>query len=188
MRQIEFLSFALAVLERLSIPYAVVGSYASTAWGEPRMTRDIDIVIQLSANQVEPLCAAFPASDFYVSDFAAKEAVDLRRQFNVLHPASGNKIDFMVIGTGDWPESQLARRRRVSFGPSVFGFVAAPEDVILGKLIYYQDGHSEKHVRDIRGIIKVSGSDLDLAYLDRCAVQLGVSEIWASIASGADDQ
>ncbi|MEX0614059.1 MAG: hypothetical protein WD738_17550 [Pirellulales bacterium] len=72
MRQIELLRFTIEVLERLGIPYAVVGSYASSAWGEPRMTRDIDIVIQLAANQIDPLCEAFPGDDFYVSRTACR--------------------------------------------------------------------------------------------------------------------
>lgn len=185
MRQIEFLNHALNALERLSIPYAVVGSYASTAWGEPRMTRDIDIVIQLTAVEVDSLCAAFPENDFYVSPIAAKEAVARRSQFNVLHPSSGNKIDFMIAGAGDWPTSQLARRKKFAFEPNVFGYVAAPEDVILGKLIYYREGESEKHLRDIRGVIKISGNQLDYEYLDRCADQLGVGSIWKRIVSNA---
>ena len=67
MRQIELLRFTVAALDRLEIPYAIVGSMASSAWGEPRMTRDIDIVIRLSADQVADLCN--------VSQFAAKLGV-----------------------------------------------------------------------------------------------------------------
>src|SRR3972149_1008315 len=74
-RQIELLRFVFAALERLQIPYAVVGSFASGAWGEPRMTRDIDVVIRVKPSQVEQLCAAFPQDDFYVSRSAAEEAV-----------------------------------------------------------------------------------------------------------------
>lgn len=181
MRQIEFLGFTLDALERLGIPYAVVGSYASSAWGEPRMTRDIDVVVQLAADQVDSLCAAFPEQDFYVARTAAKEAVQRRSQFNVIHPASGNKIDFMIAGVGDWPSSQLARRRKIEFEPNISGYVATPEDVILGKLIYFRDGASDKHLRDIRGIIKVSGTQLDNGYLTRSAVQLGVDDILQTV-------
>lgn len=186
MRQIEFLAFALQALERLQIPYAIVGSYASSAWGEPRMTIDVDIVVQLTADQVPALCAAFPENDFYVSAVAAKEAVEFRRQFNVLHPTSGNKIDFMIADLGDWAAAQLARRRKISFDSEVAGYIAAPEDVILGKLIYYKDGLSEKHIRDIRGIIKVSGELLDIPYLEKNANLLGVADIWDSIIVDAN--
>lgn len=181
MRQIEFLAQALRTLEQLQIPYAVVGSYASTAWGEPRMTRDVDIVIDLPARQVDDLCDAFPDQEYYVSRAAAKEAVRHGSQFNIIHPASGNKIDFMVAGQSDWVRLQLRRRRRTEFDPSVSGYIASPEDVILGKLLYYRDGASEKHIRDIRGILKISGQDLDNDYVAGSARQLGVHDLWAAI-------
>jgi hypothetical protein len=90
-KQIEFLRFVIDVLEKLNISYAVVGSYASSAWGEPRMTRDIDVVIELSGDQVTKLCDAFPTAEFYVSPVAAKDAVERRSQFKVIHPSSATK-------------------------------------------------------------------------------------------------
>jgi hypothetical protein len=180
-KQIEFLSHALGVLGRLEIPYAVVGSYASSAWGEPRMTRDIDILVQLSANQVEQLCREFPAPDFYVSQVAARDAVMHGSQFNIIHPTSGNKIDFMIAASRDHVDCQLERRQLIEFEPSVSGYVASPEDVILGKLSYYREGGSEKHVRDIKGILKVSGHAIDHDYLNRRASELELSSFWQSI-------
>jgi hypothetical protein len=184
MRQIEFLALAVNALERQGIQYAVVGSFASTAWGEPRMTRDLDIVVDLTAGQVDSFCDAFPEQDFYLSRAAVHEALQFRSQFNVIHPASGNKIDFMIPSADSWGRSQLSRRRRIEFEPTISGYVAAPEDVILGKLIYFREGGSEKHLRDIRGIIKVSGDDLDREYLSSCAAELGLADIWTNLASG----
>ncbi|HEX5471391.1 MAG TPA: hypothetical protein VFW73_05870 [Lacipirellulaceae bacterium] len=183
MRQIELLAFTIAGLNRLALDYAIVGSYASSAWGEPRMTRDIDIVIRLRPDQVHSLCSLFPNDEFYVSPAAAAEAVRHLSQFNVIHPASGNKIDFMIAGHGDWPSSQLARHRKINFGANVSGHVASPEDVILGKLIYYREGGSEKHLRDISGIVKIMGNALDREYIARMAESLGVAEIWNSLCA-----
>jgi hypothetical protein len=180
-RQVEFLKYALDVLARLDIPYAVIGSYASSAWGEPRMTRDIDIVIELNRSQIESFCSEFPDSSFYVSPSAVQEAIKLQSQFNVIHPASGNKIDFMIATSGAPSDDQLKRRQLIEFAPTVKGYVAAPDDVILGKLIYYREGGSEKHLRDIKGILKVSGSSLDREYLDRRAAELGVADFWQTI-------
>jgi hypothetical protein len=145
------------------------------------MTRDIDIVIQLSAEQVQPLCAAFPTDNFYVSQVAAREAVQLGGQFNVIHPSSGNKVDFMVVGNSNWSAAQLSRRKQIQFDEFTRGYVAAPEDVILGKLLYLREGGSEKHVRDITGILKTHRDPLDLDYVSRIAAQLQASEIWQSI-------
>jgi hypothetical protein len=114
-KQIEFLRFVINVLEKLDISYAVVGSYASSAWGEPRMTRDIDVIIELSGSEVAGLCDAFPAAEFYVSKVAARDAVEHRSQFNVIHPSSGNKVDFMVAGKSDWSIAQLRRRKQIQF-------------------------------------------------------------------------
>jgi hypothetical protein len=180
-KQIELLRFTIAALERLEIPYAVVGSYASTAWGEPRMTRDIDVVVQLSPEQVGPLCGAFPLSEFYVSEAAALEAIRYHSQFNVIHPASGNKVDFMIVGGSDWSATQLQRRQQIQFDDHTRGYVAAAEDVILGKLMYLHEGGSEKHIRDISGILKLHKHRLDMDYIFRIASQLGLSQIWQSI-------
>jgi hypothetical protein len=180
-KQIEFLNHAIGVLGRLEIPYAIVGSYASSAWGEPRMTRDIDILIQLSPDQIEQFCGEFPAPDFYVSQAAATEAFQCGSQFNIIHPASGNKIDFMLGASRAQVDPQLERRQLIEIAPNVSGYVAAAEDVILGKLTYYREGGSEKHLRDIKGILKVSGQAIDRDYIGRHASQLGLSDFWQSI-------
>jgi hypothetical protein len=145
------------------------------------MTRDIDVIIQLSAEQVVPLCEAFPDVDFYVSPSAAREAIQRGSQFNVIHPSSGNKVDFMVVGQSDWSAVQLRRRKQIQFDETTRGYVAAPEDVILGKLLYLREGGSEKHIRDITGILKTHKEPLDLDYISKTAVQLRVEQLWQSI-------
>lgn len=181
MDQIDLLRLTAETLDRLSIRYAVVGSYASSAWGEPRMTQDIDIVIEVDVFDAERLCDAFSADEFYVSKTAAHDAVERQSQFNLLLPASGNKIDFMIAGDSDWARRQLDRSVKAPLLPGCEVSVATPEDVILGKLIYYQDGGSEKHVRDITGILVCSRDAIDRDYLDHHAKQLGVDEEWQSI-------
>ena len=71
MEQIDLLRLLIQAMERLGIPYMVVGSLASAAYGEPRMTQDIDVVLDLNESQVRPLCEAFPSEDYYVSEQAA---------------------------------------------------------------------------------------------------------------------
>ena len=142
---------------------------------------DIDIIVELRPDHVRPLCAEFPAPGFYVSEEAAAEAVRLHRPFNVVHPQSGGKIDFMVLPETDWARLQLDRRRRVDFSPGCSGYVAAPEDVILGKLVYHHGGGSDKHLRDIRSVLGIVGDDLDCAYIAEQAVALGVAELWKQI-------
>jgi hypothetical protein len=158
-----------------------VGSYASSIWGEARFTQDIDIVVSLSAHNIDQLCEAFPAPEFYLSPIAAREAVERHSQFNVIHPTSGNKIDFMIAGSNPWSESQLQRGRRVPIFADHEVSIAAPEDVILGKLVYYREGGSDKHLRDIAGILSISGNQVDLPYTEKFARQLGVVDTWHEI-------
>ncbi len=179
--QSEVLKFALAALEQLKLPYAVVGSFASSVWGESRFTQDIDIVIHLDATSATALYQAFPPAEFYVSQLAIDEAVRLARPFNVIHPGSGNKIDFMVARPDGWSQKQIDRRVKLELLPNVSGYVASPEDVILGKLIYFREGGSDKHLRDITGILKVSDSLVDHFYLDDQASMLGVLEILRNV-------
>jgi hypothetical protein len=179
--QTELLKFVVESLEKLSIPYMVVGSYASLVLGEPRMTLDIDIVIDLKVHQVSQFCSSFPASEFYLSEAAVRDAVRSRAPFNVLHPTSGNKIDFILPRDDEWGRLQLARRQRVKLLPDREGYTASPEDVILGKMWYYDLGGSEKHLRDIAGILRVSGALLDRGYLDTWSAKLGYADTWKTI-------
>lgn len=178
MSQGELLKRAIQLLESLEIKYLIVGSFASVAYGDPRMTQDIDIVVDLKLDQVDTLCVAFPEDEYYVSATAARQAVREGGQFNVIHPASGMKIDFMIARRDAWGRSQLERRQRVLIMPGLSGYAGSPEDVILGKLWYYQEGGSEKHLRDIAGMMQVSGDQIDAAYIAQWAQRLGLSEVW----------
>ncbi|MCC7476260.1 MAG: hypothetical protein IT425_12765 [Pirellulales bacterium] len=188
MEQAELLKFTVQALERLGLPYALVGSFASGIWGETRFTQDIDILIELPLDLVSSLCASFPPNEFYVSEPAALDASRAFHQFNVIHPASGNKIDFMVARPGAWNQSQLTRRRIVQLFPDQPAAVAAPEDVILGKLLYYQEGGSEKHLRDIAGILLFSSALIDPEYLEARSKELGVDETWHSLLAKLESQ
>jgi hypothetical protein len=173
------------VLEEQGITYLLVGSLASGVYGEPRMTQDIDVVVELRPDQVARLCQAFPAPEYYVAEKAAREAVATGGQFNVIHPASANKIDFMLARRDAWGLSQVSRRRREEILPGRPGYTAAPEDVILGKLWYYQVGGSEKHLRDIAAMLQLSGDEIDMGYIEHWARQLGVTEVWQTVLGRA---
>jgi hypothetical protein len=179
--QADLLRRVLAALDGLRAPYLLVGAFASAVYGEPRLTLDIDVVLVLSLEQAEALCTAFQLDEFDVSLPAAEQAVRSRGQFNVIHPTSGNKVDFMISRDDPWGRSQLARRREVQVLPDRPAYVAAPEDVILGKLLYYAEGGSEKHLRDITGILRVSGELVDRAYVAHWAKQLHVEEVWRAV-------
>src|SRR5206468_2675253 len=97
MEHVDLLRRACAALDRLGITYLVTGSTATIAYGEPRFTNDIDIVLDLSLSRLSDFCAEFPAQEYYLSSSAVEEAIRNKHQFNVLHPKSGLKIDFILL-------------------------------------------------------------------------------------------
>jgi hypothetical protein len=187
MEPFELLQHVATVCDRLGIRYLTVGSMATIAFGEPRFTNDIDVVIDLWLDNVSPFCAAFPAPEFYLSHAAVETAVRKRFQFNIIHPSSGLKVDCILPSGTPHSMSELSRgvRKQVREGfDAVFG---SPEDVILKKMEYYQQGGSAKHLRDITGVLLMLGDALDLDYIDHWASKLGLVEIWRAVLGRADD-
>ncbi len=177
----DLLHKIVETFERLHIPYLITGSVASMAYGEPRLTNDIDIVAQIDERHISALVAAFPPDDFYVSEEMIRGAIGRRSQFNIIHPASGLKVDVMLKQETPFDHSRFGRARRIF--PSEFyqADFASPEDVIIKKMEYYREGGSEKHLRDITGILKISGNEVDLDYISGWAKQLGLVNIWEAV-------
>jgi hypothetical protein len=179
----ELMQIVASFFETHQIPYRVVGPMASMAYGEPRFTNDVDIVAELKEEHIEPLCAAFPPPQYYVSANAAREAVARRSQFNIIHPASGLKADVIVPPDTEFSRSAASRVRRLTSEGEYSVWFGSPEDVLLNKLVYYQQsgGTSEKHLRDIAGMIRLMGGKLDRAYISAWASKLGVATEWILI-------
>ena len=104
-----------------------------------------------------------------------------RGQFNVIHPRSGLKVDFMVSGDSPLDRSRFLRARRLSPGPDFQASFSSPEDVILKKMEFYQEGRSEKHLRDIAGVLKVSGDQIDRSYIEDWVSRLALEEVWQEV-------
>ena len=183
MEQDDLLRFAVGVLERLRLPYFVTGSIATVFYGEPRFTNDIDIVVDLPAGRIAEFCQAFPAAEFYVDEEAARAAVRRHGQFNVIHPRSGLKLDIMVPAPSEFNRSRFARSVQVSPAPDLQASFSSREDVILKKLEAYREGGSDKHLRDIAGVLRVSGDRLDVGYIESWAARMDLTEIWRAVVA-----
>lgn len=181
MNQTELYHYVIGVLERMGLPYFVTGSVATSALGEPRMTNDLDIVVDLPETRVDEFCGHFPDTDFYLSVDAVRWSLAHRSQFNIVHPASGLKIDVMTPPDDEFARSRFARALRMQAAQGLQAWFSSPEDIILKKMDYYREGGSEKHLRDIAGVIKVQGEKLDQQYIQDWAARLGLSEIWEMI-------
>ncbi len=162
----DFLADLVRRLERLDLEYALVGSIAAMSNGEPRATLDIDVVIAWDASGLDALAGLFPAPEFHLSLDAARQAVRSNAQFNVIHPASGMKVDFFVVGDAV-KESQIKRRLRRLILPGLEAWCSPPEELIIKKLSYYQQGASDKHLRDIASMLRISPEQIDLERIRR---------------------
>lgn len=178
--QIEVILHVAWVLDELQIPYLVVGSVASSLSGFSRATADVDIVADIRQEHVLPLFAALKDA-YYVDEQAMRRAVQSRRSFNAIHLDSLFKVDVYILPADDFSRQQLERRRRETLLPDVAQEVclATSEDTILAKLHWYRRGGevSERQLRDVAGIVKVQGVELDIEYLRAWADRLGVRDL-----------
>lgn len=177
----ELLRHLVRCLEKLDIPYFITGAVASIAYGEPRLTNDIDVVAEMDERHIAGLKACFPEGEYYLDSDAARKAIERRRQFNIIHPASGLKIDVMISQRDAFDKSRFARIRRLRLLEDTEANFASPEDVILKKMAYYKEGASEKHIRDIAGMVKISGEMVDVQYVLLWAKTLGLEDVWRDI-------
>ena len=173
----ELLRLMAEVLERLQVRYLVAGSMASIAYGEPRFTNDIDIVVELRREHIDPFCEAFGEPDFYCARSAVVHAVATRFQFNVVHTESGIKVDLIVATDSEFDRQRFLRAVRIT-DPSFTAWFASPEDIILKKLQYYREGRSDKHIRDIAGVLKVQAERIDRAYIAEWVAHFGLDAEW----------
>ncbi|MEX2139605.1 MAG: hypothetical protein WD894_10110 [Pirellulales bacterium] len=171
--QAEFIQEICAALGNAGIPYMIGGSVASSIHGPQRSTNDVDIVVAPTPAQLDQFLAA--VSEFYVSRTAALEAYRRRSMFNVIDMPSGHKADLIFLKQRPYSETELRRRIRVPFAGQEI-FVASPEDVILSKLEWSKLGESERQFQDAVKVALTRGPQLDIGYLEKWAVELGVVE------------
>ena len=163
-----------ARLDAAGIPYMVSGSTAMNYYAQPRMTRDIDIVVELRAADAHRVHAMFEA-DFYCDADTIRDAIERQALFNLIHTASVIKVDVIVRKDTAYRRLEFSRRRAVMVEGTQLWIVAA-EDLLLSKLYWAKDTHSELQLGDVRNII-ASVNDLDWTYIARWADELGVSDL-----------
>lgn len=170
-------------LNGLGIRYMVTGSVASIAYGEARLTHDVDIVVEIVGAHVVRLAAAFPESEFYLPPpevLRIEVARAQRGHFNIIHHETGFKADVYPCGRDALSAWGLRNTRKIVVEDCDVWF-APPEYVILRKLEYYREGGSEKHLRDIEGILATSGDAVDVAEIEKRAQSLGVRAEWDAL-------
>ncbi len=171
--QLSVLKLVTARLEAGGIPHMVTGSIASGHYGQPRMTRNIDIVAEVTPADAPGLAAAL-GDEFGPDAGQIGAAITRRSLFNVIHRDAIVKVDFVVRKSSDYRMEEFRRRRRVHVDGHPLWMVA-PEDLILSKLVWAKESRSELQVRDIRGVLSFQRSALDRDYLNQWASRLSVA-------------
>ncbi len=178
---LQFFKRVLQKLEETQISYMVVGSVASMIYGEPRLTHDLDLVFDIFPKDVEKLSKIFSSDEgFYCPpNEVLKSEVVHRGQFNIIHFVSGVKVDFMVRKESPFAIEEFSRRKKIAMFKDFELFIASPEDIIIKKLDFYRMGGSEKHLKDIRGML--AETEVDMIYLNKWLSELSLEKEWGKV-------
>ena len=166
-----------AAFDKVGVPYAVGGSVASSLFGIPRFTQDADFTAEPFPGLESQFAACFEP-DYYLSVPSMVQANRARSTFNIIHIPSGFKVDVFVRKDRPFEKSAMARRQSLALAERPIVLVT-PEDIVLFKLEWYRLGEesSDRQWSDIRGVLQVRAGQLDEAYLDRWADELGVRDL-----------
>ena len=183
MRPTDLIAVFAPRLDAAGIEWMIAGGVAAIVYGEPRLTQDLDVVAALTPGDAERFERQFPEPEFYCApaEVIAEEAGrDPPGHFNVLHNATGARADVYLAGNDALARRGLDNRRIVDLmgRPTP---IAPPEHVILHKLRFRQQGASERHLRDIRAMLRVLGAEVDVAALARDAAGMGLADVWREL-------
>jgi hypothetical protein len=181
-----FLRLVIEALNAAGVEYLIGGAVAEWAWGEPRATQDLDLVVNIPIKSVNKLSKELEKRDMLIPaeiilDNILEDRADI--PINAIHMYSGLKADLYPVKEGDKRrQSAFQLREQVDYGPQI-GTVCihSPEDLILYRLIYFGLSQQSKHSRDIAAILKAKKNELDLDYIEGWTVRLGLSSLWKEI-------
>ena len=178
--ELEVLKMVAERLNGAGIPYMITGSIPVSYYAIPRMTRDIDIVIELEEKDVEKIYSLF-SGDFYVDKESIQKAVREKGIFNIIHGTLIVKIDFIIRKEDAYRKEEFRRRLKTRIEEAEV-FLTTPEDLILSKLYWSKDSRSEMQISDVKNLLQ-SVKDLDKEYMKRWADYLGISEFYLEVSS-----
>lgn len=174
----EVLKIVTTRLESAGIRYMLTGSIAANFYTTPRMTRDIDIIIEVGEKDTERLFALF-SDDFYADRDSIKNALHDRGMFNIIHRAGVVKVDFIVRKDADYRKIEFERRRKIEFEGLRID-VVSPEDLILSKLDWAKESLSEMQIRDVKNLLNTV-PDLDMPYIEKWVAKLNLRKIYQEV-------
>lgn len=178
MNEQDVLRIVIERLDTLHVPYMVTGSVAVSYYGIPRSTHDIDFVVAIQHSDAKSIREKFE-HDFYISDI--EHAIHHHQMFNMIHQISQIKVVCWIHHRTDEYRS-LAFEKRTPielFGTSLF--IITKEDLIIAKLLWYNEAESDIHLRDIIGILKIQQGNIDLSYIQQWCDKLSLTKHWNKV-------
>ena len=167
-------------LNASGIRYMVTGAVASIIYGEPRLTHDIDLIVELSDEGVRKVVDLFPLEEFYcppIEILKLEVKRPLRGHFNLIHHETGFKADVYTLGRDELHHWAMSKRKRFDVkGEAIW--LAPPEYVILRKLEFFREGGSEKHLRDIAAMIEISSDQINFEELQNRIKECTLEKEW----------
>ena len=175
---------AVSIFEKFSLPYHITGGVTTAYYGEPRMTQDIDVVVENEgiAAQLEAFLSALSASDFIYSEDAVRLAVEKRELFQLVDQVEALKID---VYPRELIPGELSRSERGEVFKGVFLPVVSRADAAASKLVWISKG-SHKSRRDLRHIVRTASAD-EREMIDRLAGELGLTDLLAEVLNEPDE-
>lgn len=169
-------------LDNVKIEYMITGSIAMAFYSTPRMTRDIDIIINVSSKDIQKIFNLFQ-KDFYISEESVKEALKNSSMFNIIHNETIMKIDFIVRKDDEYRIKEFSRRRKIAISDTLIS-VVSPEDLILSKLFWAKQSKSEMQLRDVKNILSIV-KNIDYDYIKEWSQKLKLEELLKEVTKNA---
>ena len=180
--ELDILKIVCHKLEQANISYMLTGSLAANFYTIPRLTRDIDIVIEINKFEIDKLLYAFQ-NEFYVDRDSIADSMRHQGMFNIIHNDSVFKIDFIIRKDIAYRDTEFKRRQRILLDNSPI-WIVAPEDLIISKLYWAKDSISEIQLNDIKNLFS-SVKNLDKNYIDKWVQELKLNSIYAKVQKDA---
>lgn len=178
--EIEVLKQVCKNLENADLPYMLTGSFAGNFYAVPRMTRDIDIVIEIFQSDCEKIYQVFK-NDFYIDKDAISDAIKQHGMFNIIHNESVFKVDFIIRKDSEYRRTEFQRKQRAKFDENEI-WIVSPEDLIISKLYWAKDSFSEMQIKDVKNL-QNSLVNLDTDYIKKWVHILELKSIYQQVES-----
>ena len=173
LNELDIVRDVSARLERGGLAYMLTGSMAMNYYAQPRMTRDIDLVVALTPQDTDKVVRLF-TPDYYVSRDAVSSSIAHESLFNLIHQESVIKVDCIIRKNTPYRRAEFERRQRITI-EDFSTWIASKEDLILSKLWWAKDSHSELQLRDVKNL---AGTGCDADYIERWTNELGLHTLW----------